>query len=192
LLTAAVELWPDDKELKNRLDELNDAKPVSVNTMNIVDMKQYRVSRGWQNIDDDDLDDCIQTRTSAVDNFGSTYNDASLIICGGHSEYYGATYLTYDCAQYNTLSGVVSLWEESKSHAQNAVFYVIGCKDDGTENMLMQKSFPSGTRPQPINLDLAEYSLVKIGMKVLDEKGEVDQVWPVPVGVILSDLAMAK
>lgn len=184
LLEQAVEILPDEYQLAQQLQQYQADIPINLFDQNIIDTKWKKYDT-WVALDTNDTS-FLSFGLTAKDNFGDIYHNAALIGIGYGWTKNNATYIIYDCENYNRLVGTVAIAEDTKSYAGSISLVISGLVDATTENVLYDELYPSGTRPQTIDLDISKYSMVKL--ELVCHK-QVTNTWAY---LILSDFSLSK
>ena len=204
LLEAALKDIPSDSELTIKLEDLRDSKPINMLDQTIASsMTYYSYSSTaghkydkWESAPLCDISDIGRNeRYVFVDDFKDNYDNLrknSLLIRS--DKYRVATYVIYDCDQYNNLSGNVSVYESAKSYNGNIYVEIIGITSDLEEEYIYRKAFVSGIKPQNIDMDVSKYSSIKLQVANYNSAGETwvrnnDSGYS---GILFSDCTLSK
>ena len=205
-VSDALEILPEDNELLNKLDELNTSKPIDMLSTNIASAmtfggdSRYNYAE-WEKADIYNTD---STSTDSLykyvyigdfkDNYKNNHKNALLLRT--FLSYCWATYVIYDCENHDYVSGNVSVYDESKSYPGNLYVEIYGISNDMTEELLYRKAFVSGIKPQDIELNISDYSSIKLQIATYDKTGEE---WACHrgfndgnSGIIFSDFTLSK
>ncbi len=192
LLENAIVVLPDVYDLTNKLEQLRKTIPVDLFSMSLVDTKRYDDTSDVYEINLES-DVYLKYHQRLNDNFGNTYDDAVVMTVIDYSAGQAyrrdcyTVYITYDCMEYNMLRGTVAIADTSKSYTGDMEIEISGYTDNMKENIIYELNLPTISRPQQIEVDCSNYSLIKISL-VCNNKGEYGK----PGSVILSDFTLSK
>ena len=194
LLETAVSVFPEDTSLNYRLQNLKSSKPVNLFEQNMVTSKIKRAYNSeTKAITSDSYSNYYQVGKAFTDNYANVYRKATLIQIG--NGYYNpyATWVEYDCADYQTLSGTAAIWSETKNYTGHCMFMIVGIDGDDEEYVLFKNAFSSGTRPQTFTVDISKYDRVQIFL-YSHKNGDngVYAYYDDSMGIVMSDFIMTK
>lgn len=187
---TAIKVFGSDAELEARVSTLEENKPIDLFTLSFIDAKYYELlwAKDWVGINDDGCD-YLLFNEATKDNYGNKYDYATIMRIKQYnaSGWFGnkCVYLTYNCANYAQLSGVLAIAEETKSSIKTCTFSIMGITADGKEKTIYEEEFTSSVAPQEFTIDVSSYSLIKIEFK--SDKTSEDEMQ-----LILSDFSLSK
>jgi len=181
---------PDDNESFNGQETIENEKSVPLFEQHVVDAKYYD---GYEekplNIDDTER---VKFNQNTVDNYGNVYESVDLISVDKSDRFNRATYVMFDIEQYNTLTGVVALADECKNYTGAVSMAIFAYIDGVIEHKLYDVGYPSGIRPQPIVLDISDYSSLKIYLHYEKNNNPNENNGNQNVTLIFSDFMLSK
>ena len=203
LLEAALKDIPNDNELQSKLDDMIAYKPIDMLSTSIasamtfggdtrINYAEWEKATIYDETAEMNLYRYVYTG-SYKDSYGTLHQNSILLRTYSYSSW--ATYVIYDCEKFGSLSGNISVYEDSKSYAGNLYVEIYGIMDDMTENLIYRKAFVSGIKPQEIDLDVTGYSSIKLQIINYNKDGSEWQhhgVWRDQSGIIFSDFVLSK
>lgn len=195
-LTEATAVLPNDSQIQKLLAQYTADKPIALFAQSYVSAKCYR-HRGSGNarsVDDQNEYFTANFNAQLVDNYDNVYSEnVSFIYIDSDFDNSTKMEVQYNCDGYKTLTGVAALAKECKSHVCTCKFRIWGITANDVSVMLFENSFPSGTRPQNIDVDVSDYDRLTIELFSHSDRdvNSLDTYYS-PVKIILSDFTLSK
>lgn len=196
VLTEATAVLPNDSQLQKLLAQYTADKPIALFAQSYVSAKCYSGSGSGNARSINDQNEFFTANFNAqlIDNYDNVYSEnVSFIYIDSHYSSSTKTEVQYNCDGYKTLTGVAALAKECKSHVCTCKFRIWGITANDVSVMLFENSFPSGTRPQNINVDISDYD--RLTIELFSHSGrDVNYLkdYGSPVKIILSDFTLSK